>query len=180
MRTLAYIFTMMFLTLVVPPVWSADEPAPTTIEEAHDQIVQLERKLKDLEMINGSLNSRLNQTQSVFVIPEYRHAWIKYKTQLMDRNVRTFDWQNEATQSIHNTTIVLVVAALIISVVQMVFGMAFRPKQQTTTKKEAETLELSATRIKIATTVSGMILLLITFAFFYVYINEVYTIKAAA
>lgn len=181
MRTIISVLAIVCFTNVAFPAWSAAKGHnPSTLEEAQKQINFLEQKVKDLQAINNALNARLDQVGSISGNAEYRSAWIDYYKKLMERNIRMYTWQNEATQTIHKTTIVLVISALVISVAQIVFGMVFHRRKQGSSEQEKETLELSATRIKIATTVSGMILLLITFAFFYVYVQEVYAIKPPA
>jgi heme/copper-type cytochrome/quinol oxidase subunit 2 len=95
----------------------------------------------------------------------------------MEYAIDVYNWHSKATQTIHKTTMVLVVIAMVVSVAQIIFGMVFYRRPDGHTKQQREMLELSTTRIKITTTVSGMILLLITLAFFYVYVRDVYEIK---
>ena len=171
---------ILCFTIVTSPAWPAAEPEkPRTFEEAQKQIEHLEKTIKDLKSINKALNTQLENIGSIPSDAEYREALLGYRKKLMERNVRVYNWHDEATQSIHNTTIALVVTALVLSVAQIVFGMVYRQGKQSSSKQELETLELSTTRIRLATTISGMVLLLITFAFFYVYILQVYDLKPA-
>ncbi|MDA4846409.1 hypothetical protein [Hoeflea poritis] len=146
-------------------------------EMTSKQIDALEERLESIRSTWIMLYKSYKQLDLVQNSKEYQTAWIAYQEKLMDRNVNMYAWHDEATKSIHSTTTILVLSGLVISVAQIVFGMAFYRKNPAAADQYIETIELSTTRIKIATTVSGMILLVITLAFFYIYVQEVYSIK---
>ena len=178
---LAFVVAAMVCVAVVGSTLEsrAQSARPDSLEEAQKRITVLEQQIGSLKRVNDALNARLDKLRSASVDAEYRKAWVEYQKKKMDRNIRVYNWQDEATITIHRVTIILVLTALAISVGQIIFGMAFTHKGGHHSKQELETLELSANRIKIATTVSGLILLLVTFAFFYVYISSVYPLKHA-
>lgn len=115
------------------------------------------------------------QTERRAAEHEYAKAYWQSQASIMKRNVELLTWQDEATKSIHVWIKWMLISAVVLAVVQIVFSFWYSPHGAGGVPNQD--LELSATKLKITTNVTSFILLLIVFAFFYMYIKEVYTIK---
>jgi hypothetical protein len=104
------------------------------------------------------------------------HRYYEYRISGFDHRRRVFEWQHLSSKIIFVTVLVLVFVGIYFAAVQ--FHTALRRKSEGETSKSGEVTEFSATveGIKVSSPVLGVIILVISLAFFYLYLSYVYPI----
>ncbi len=108
-------------------------------------------------------------------------AQLDYTRQSVDHRGRTFEWQLLSSRIIFFTVIGLVAVGVLFSGWQFHMAMtqaATLPKgQEMTGSGTQSTLEVSPTGLKITSNVLGVVILALSLAFFYLYLEHVYEIR---
>ena len=104
----------------------------------------------------------------------YKSSFNYYKTGHAHR-VKVFAWQHLSARIIFFVVLILVATGIYFAWVQ--FKLDIRPDKNTTTGgAKGHTVELSASGIKVSSPVLGVIILVLSLAFFYLYLVFVYPI----
>lgn len=117
----------------------------------------------DLDSITK--NKQLEALRAYF---DYRSIGFKHRQEV-------FDWQLFSTKVIFVVVILLVIAGIYFSGVQ--FHNSLKAQKSLETKEEITELEASLKGIKISSPILGVIILTISFLFFYLYLIHVYPIQ---
>ncbi|WP_336942824.1 hypothetical protein [Acinetobacter modestus] len=100
----------------------------------------------------------------------YLKKQIKYTDQLMEKNLAVLEWQLFASNIILWMVVALVFSGILFSAYQLIKGAS--------TKDFGEnTAEFDSQKIKVTSSVVGIVVLTISLTFFYLFIKEVYNIK---
>jgi hypothetical protein len=135
---------------------ASDDPL-TTASQA-DQSQELIRLLNQkLDALSGPIGQAQAQ-QAV--------AWFDYQVNLMKYNKALLDWQLLASNILLWVVVVMAAAGVIYSGVQL------------TSAARTTNLEISAQRIRLTTSIVGILVLIITLVFLLIFAQEVYQIKA--
>lgn len=173
---------VLFFVLALAGPASAAQTCPSDAKapDACAEIARLHAKVAALEGAADLAERKLAEARgaSAQLDIKYLADWYDHNRVLMRQVEKAFDWHHRATGHLHVLVIILVVTATLVSVAEIAYGLLYRPTQ--TGGGASQELEISANRIKLVTTVSGFMLLLITFAFFYVYVQQVYDLRPAA
>lgn len=101
-------------------------------------------------------------------------AYYDYRTEGFDHRQRVFEWQLLSSRLIFVIVIALVGAGIYFSWLQF---RADLKKTDRTGETAASTLEASASGIKVSSPVLGVVILVISLLFFYLYLQYVYPIE---
>lgn len=107
--------------------------------------------------------------------------YYRYRASGLRHRSRVFEWQLLSSKFIFVTVLMLVGAGMVFAAIQFRAGLR-RPKGEaaagTTAAPEVATqIDLSATSVKVSSPVLGVIILVISLAFFYLYLVYVYPIS---
>jgi hypothetical protein len=137
---------------------AAPGDAAKQLQEAHDLIRLLNDKL-DVQ------TSPLGQAQSQYWIARYQH-----EQDLMQASKAALDWQLWASNVLLWVVVLVVTSGIVYSGLQL--GLAAR-----TGKQRDTTLELSAQRVRITSSVVGIVVLALSIAFLLIFVNQVYQMR---
>lgn len=90
---------------------------------------------------------------------------------------RVFDWQLSSSKVIFATVLVLVATGVIFAALQFYVGFKRQISAAVLTTEAVTQMDLSATGLKVSSPVLGVIILVISLAFFYLYLVYVYPIS---
>jgi hypothetical protein len=169
---------------------------PRTLDEAKQQIEQFravlairENCIRQLAIAIDLLNNKIEQAQSDgsasnvavnsadLLDAKYREAfaaYYAYQEQMMNVSERLFRWQQRASEISMWVVFCVVAAGVAFSGVQL-WASVSKGGPQPKSK-----LELSAQRFRIQTSVVGLVVLIISLAFFYLFLVKVYEINVLA
>lgn len=105
---------------------------------------------------------------------ELRKAYLKkqiqYTNQLMEKNLDVLEWQLFASNIILWMVVALVSSGILFSAYQLIKGASTKDLGETTA-------EFDRQKLKVTSSVVGIVVLTISLTFFYLFIKEVYNIK---
>ena len=106
-------------------------------------------------------------------------GYYEYRTSGLEHRRRVFEWQLLSSKVTFVTVLLLVLAGIVFAAIQFRAGLARSgaPGRESGDKETATQLELATTGIKVTSPVLGVIILLISLAFFYLYLVYVYPIS---
>ena len=180
-------------TLAAQAAASADQPS-----ESPAARIVLRRVLDDgsVELTNADGTTRIvaksspEQELEPVAPPEWlddpatRQAFLRamaeyysYRASGLQHRRSVFEWQLLSSKVTFVTVLLLVGAGIVFAAVQFSAGLARRVGQETSDKETATQLELATTGIKVTSPVLGVIILIISLAFFYLYLVYVYPIS---
>lgn len=114
------------------------------------------------------------------VMAAYRQAWQSYYDYLSQGLVfrlKVFRWQSLSTIIIFYTVLLLVFAGIVFSGIQFYKSMKVATDKNGQPDQPLTEFEASTSGIKVSSPVLGVILLVISLAFFYLYLVHVYPIQ---
>jgi hypothetical protein len=142
------------------------EPAEPTREQLKTQISILLDQIKKLQTANA---------QPQPVDPELRKAYIEakkkeyqYLAKIMDVNIQAFDAQWWSSYAILGLVIIVVLAGVSFSGFQLWKSVSVAGVQS------SNELEISASKVRVTSSVVGIVVLTISLAFLYIYTVQVY------
>lgn len=148
---------------------SAEHPEPTR-EQLKIQISILLDRIKALEAAN-------TQAQTASIDPELRSAYVEakkkeyqYITKTMDVNIQAFDAEWWSFYAILFLVIVVVLSGISFSGFQLWKSISVAGVQA------SNELELSAAKVRVTSSVVGIVVLTISLVFLYIYTVQVYQI----
>jgi hypothetical protein len=149
---------------------SAQEPEPTR-EQLQTQINILLDQIKALQAANTT-------TQAASIDPDLHSAYVEakkkeyeYVTKIMELNIEAFNAQRWSAYVILFLVVVVVISGISFSGFQLWKSISVAGVQ---TSNE---LELSASKVRITSSVVGIVVLTISLAFLYIYTVQVYQIR---
>lgn len=102
-------------------------------------------------------------------------SYYEYRTQGFEHRQRVFEWQLLSSKLIFVVVIFLVIAGVYFSWLQ--FRVEMRRQEKGGEEHSPSTLEATAQGIKVSSPVLGVIILVISLLFFYLYLVHVYPIE---
>jgi hypothetical protein len=148
----------------------ASEPEPTR-EQLQTQISILLDQIKALQTANIN-------TQADSIDPDLRSAYLEakkkeyeYVTKVMELNIEAFNAQRWSAYAILFLVVVVVISGISFSGFQLWKSISVAGVQTT------NELELSASKVRITSSVVGIIVLMISLAFLYIYTMQIYQIR---
>jgi hypothetical protein len=100
--------------------------------------------------------------------------YYRYRSSGLQHRSRVFEWQLFSSKVIFATVLMLVGAGMVFAAIQFHAGMRRAPGEEALDVTE---VNLSATSVKVSSPVLGVIILVISLAFFYLYLVYVYPIS---
>jgi len=162
--------TLLFLSIVPTHTQPASEPEPTR-GQLQTQISILLDQIKALQAANTT-------TQGGPIDPELHSAYLEakkkeyeYVTKVMELNIEAFNAQRWSAYAILFLVVIVVISGISFSGFQLWKSISVAGVQ---TSNE---LELSASKVRITSSVVGIIVLMISLAFLYIYTMQVYQIR---
>ncbi|GGX62673.1 hypothetical protein [Saccharospirillum salsuginis] len=155
---------------------NSPEPADTSRIEAMEAALEAEdnqngkQPLQAPAMISGELLDAEGRAAMQAALK----AYYDYRTEGFDHRQRVFEWQLLSSRIIFVVVIALVAAGIYFSWLQ------FRADLKKTDKegdRAVSTLEASTSGIKVSSPVLGVVILVISLLFFYLYLQYVYPIE---
>jgi hypothetical protein len=147
-----------------------EQPEPTR-EQLQTQVSILLDQIKALQAANAT-------TQRASMDPDLRSAYMEakkkeyeYVTKIMELNVEAFNAQRWSAYAILFLVVVVVISGISFSGFQLWKSISVAGVQ---TSNE---LELSASKVRVTSSVVGIIVLMISLAFLYIYTIQVYQIR---
>ena len=168
----AALLAIALLLLSVAPTHTqpASEPEPTR-EQLQTQISILLDQIKALQAANAT-------TQAVSIDPDLRSAYLEakkkeyeYVTKVMQLNIEAFNAQRWSAYAILFLVVVVVISGISFSGFQLWKSISVAGVQTT------NELELSASKVRVTSSVVGIIVLMISLAFLYIYTVQIYQIR---
>ncbi len=101
-------------------------------------------------------------------------AYYRYRSAGLEHRSRVFEWQLFSSKVIFATVLMLVGAGMAFAAIQFRAGMRRARGEEV---QEVTEVNLSATSVKVSSPVLGVIILVISLAFFYLYLVYVYPIS---
>lgn len=101
-------------------------------------------------------------------------AYYRYRSSGLEHRSRVFEWQLFSSKVIFATVLMLVGAGMAFAAIQFRVGLRRAPGDKA---QEMTEVNLSATSVKVSSPVLGVIILVISLAFFYLYLVYVYPIS---
>jgi hypothetical protein len=169
--------TILSLSVLVPFVSQADEgsAAPTT-DQLNTQISILKKqaaeaadcKIQNTEYRKRAelIDERLSNAYIEFQKRDYDH-----KLQLMDADIDTFHVQMISSYVVLVLVVIVVASGVLFSGFQLWKSVSIAGVQA------SNDLEISAAKVRVTSSVVGIVVLTISLAFLFIYTREVYTIK---
>lgn len=163
---------LLLLTSVRMHAQPAEQPEPTR-EQLQTQISILLDQIKALQRANAQATA-----ETASIDPELRPAYLEakkkqyqYIIKIMELNIEAFDAQRRSSYAILFLVVVVVISGISFSGFQLWKSVSVAGVQ---TSNE---LELSASKVRITSSVVGIIVLTISLAFLYIYTIQVYQIR---
>lgn len=106
-------------------------------------------------------------------------AFYDYRTSGFEHRRRVFDWQLLSSRLIFVTVLLLVAIGMVFAAIQFGVGLrrGFKAAPGEKPVESITQIELAATSVKVASPVLGVVILVISLAFFYLYLVYVYPIE---
>lgn len=114
------------------------------------------------------IDQKSSEIERISLALSYDKSLVEFRTNQMDHNITILKWQHYSGIGVFFLVIILVLSGLYLSYLQ------FKKEDKATS---ATKIEAGAKGVSIDSPVIGLIILFMSFAFFYLYIMEVYTIK---
>ena len=109
---------------------------------------------------------------------ETLRSYFEYRERGYAHRLAVFEWQSLSTQIIFVVVLVLVFAGIYFAAIQFHVGLRRRSDGQQSEGQPGETeISLSLGELKVRSPVLGVIILVISLAFFYLYLVHVYPIR---
>jgi hypothetical protein len=160
-------FALFTVTLSWPaPAASEDKPEPTR-EQLQTQVSIMTDHIKKLEAQLSASPASAELQQAYF---EAKKKEYQYVTALMDANIAAFDAQRVASHVILSLVVLVVVSGTAFAGFQLW-------KSVTVGGVQSSDLELSASRVRVTSSVVGVVVLTISLVFLYIYVHEIYQIR---
>lgn len=178
---MAKIMFVLFTLILSGQSFSSVPPAKTEHETATNQLVtkpqlgaqQQQELLQNLrtELIKANEElSKYKQDQYQYEL-DYTKKYYAYLGQKADVNIEQFKWQRSASERLLWLVVVVVFSGVVFSGVQLWRAASIKHLSG------ESTVEIEASKIKITTSVVGVVVLAISIVFFYFFLIEVYRIK---
>src|SRR5262249_46884599 len=129
---------------------------------------------------------------AAFAYQKYLAAYYDYETRSLSYAQSVFDWQYRSSIVIFLVVILLVLTGLVFAGIQFAIAMRAQPTSAVRKGKEevaersqgtsglASTFEASAQGVKVTSSVIGLLILVVSIGFFYLYLVYVYPITNIA
>ena len=120
------------------------------------------------------------QAQNAATSEDYQQAlrsYYAYRKAGYDHRLRVFEWQLRATKIIFFVVLLLVFVGIYFAAVQFHRGAAASRRAEAGAEEEMTEVDLSVKGVKVRSPVLGVIILVISLAFFYLYLVYVYPIQ---
>jgi hypothetical protein len=165
---------ILSLSIFIPAV-QADEavsPAPTP-EQLNVQISILKDQVKALSAANDQYRQRaeLADQKVLNAYVEAKKREYDYYTRLMDVNIDIFHVQRIASYVVLFLVFIVVTSGVLFSGFQLWKSVSVAGVQA------SNDLEISAAKVRVTSSVVGIVVLAISLAFLFIYTREVYAIK---
>ena len=143
-----------------------NEEQPPTLEQLQTQIAILQDQV-------GKLKAQLAQRDSALYAKyiEAKKKEYDYQTKLMDLNIETFQTQWLQTYTVMALVIIVVIAGVSFAAFQLWKSVNIAGVQLNSE------LEMSAKSVRITSSIVGVVVLVISIAFLYIYTHEVYQLR---
>ena len=169
-RAVLLAVALLLLSIVPMHTQPASEPEPTR-EQLQTQISILLDQIKALQAANTN-------TQAASIDPDLRSAYLEakkkeyeYVTKVMELNIEAFNAQRWSAYAILFLVVVVVISGISFSGFQLWKSITVAGVQ---TSNE---LELSASKVRVTSSVVGIVVLMISLAFLYIYTMQIYQIR---
>jgi hypothetical protein len=137
---------------------TANPDAAAQLQEAQDVIRLLNQKL-------DAMNGPVGQAQTQYWLARYQH-----EQDLMSASKATLEWQLFASNVLLWVVILVAAAGVVYSGLQLAIAAK-------TGKQRDTSLEISAQRVRVTSSVVGIIVLALSIAFLLIFVDEVYQIR---
>jgi hypothetical protein len=152
----------------------ASEESPPTTAQLNTQISILKDQVKALSAVNDQYKQRavLADQKVLDAYIELKKREFDYYAHLMDVNIETFHAQRIASYVILLLVFVVVTSGILFAGFQLWKSVSLAGVQA------SNDLEISAAKVRVTSSVVGIVVLAISLAFLFIYTREVYTIKS--
>ena len=194
-------FLVLLVLLSVNAAAAQEDPVPaqpksdgekSSIQERKDRLARISKE-NATDAKNGSTISKDSGAQDdpakpkplsptisdPVTLQKYQtslQAYYDYRTSGMKHRSRVFEWQLFSARLIFGVVIFLVLAGIVFAWIQFKSGLDTKGSEGATGQASTE-FEASAKGIKVSSPVLGVIILVISLAFFYLYLLHVYPIE---
>jgi hypothetical protein len=166
--------TILSLLVLVPSMSQADEaPAAPTPDQVNIQISILTKRVNELEAQNARYRRRAEvideRLSDAFI--EFQKRDYDHQAQFMDADIEIFHVQRISSYVVLILVIIVVTSGVLFSGFQLWKSVSIAGVQT------SNDLEVSAAKVRVTSSVVGIVVLAISLAFLFIYTREVYTIK---
>jgi hypothetical protein len=164
---------ILSVALLGPAQASGDSPAPTT-DQLNIQISILKDQVKALSAANDQYRQRteLADQKVLDAYTNLKQREFDYYAHLMDVNIGIFQVQKIASDVVLLLVFIVVTSGVLFSGFQLWKSVSVAGVQA------SNDLEISAAKVRVTSSVVGIVVLAISLAFLFIYTREVYTIKS--
>ena len=187
MRTLALLALSVLFAFLPPSSPFAGQQAEPTSDQAistksdgnkkgitaDSELEKLEKENEELRKIISSLNKNIDELQSgerqLFTkYADFTDRILDYEANLLEHNEKILEWQRFASNITLLLVVLVVLAGIIFSGVQLLRIIQLgKPLSDTN-------LEISAGKIRVTSSIVGVVILVLSLGFLYLFLIEVY------
>lgn len=148
---------------------TSEATVKTKIRSGNDKGLVIDEMRSEIQRLEGELDAYRQESYKLHL--EYTKKYYSYLGQKADINIEQFNWQRRASERLMWLVILVVFSGVVFSGVQL-----WRAANIKDLGGES-TIEIEARKIKITTSVVGVVVLAISIIFFYFFLIEVYRVK---
>ena len=144
--------------------------SPARSEEQPPTVGQLQQQILILQDQVAKLKAQTDSALYAKYI-EVKKKEYDYQAKLMDLNVETFQTQWLQTYTVMSLVVIVVIAGVLFAAFQLWKSVSVAGVQLNSE------LEISAKNVRITSSIVGVVVLVISIAFLYIYTHEVYQLR---
>jgi hypothetical protein len=173
------IMLALLLTLVGYPAMVHPQAEEQVVEKSLPSVEARKKRLQEMDLALPEPPITVAQGQDAATSEDYQQAlrsYYTYRKAGYDHRLRVFEWQLLSSRIIFFVVLFLVFVGIYFAAVQFHRGAA-RPGKTEVSSEDMTELDLSVKGVKVRSPVLGVIILVISLAFFYLYLVYVYPIQ---
>jgi len=156
---------------LMPAVSNGMEANPSEVKKELDK----DAVISNLKKIVNELSSRNSPTSEA--AQEYSEYYYKYYAKRkLDVQIKAFEWQQSASEKLIWLVVLLSVSGVVFSGFQLWKATQVIPGQTNPADMSTD-MRISAKEVRVTSSVVGLIVLLISIVYLYLFLREVYTIS---
>ena len=171
--SLVFLVSLIFSSAaMLPPIWVAAAETTDSIEPTREQLqLQISIMQDYVRKLEADLKNRPQNAELDKAYTEAKKKEYEYLAAIMQSNLRAFEAQRLASLVILSLVVLVVLAGTGFAGFQLWKSVSVAGVQA------SSDLEVSASKVRVTSSVVGVVVLTISLVFLYIYTNEIYHIR---